>query len=37
MTLAADTKKLNGLKMYFDCGTEDDYGFRSEPKRSTTC
>jgi S-formylglutathione hydrolase FrmB len=37
MTLAADTKKLNGLKIYFDCGTEDDYGFRSEPKRSTTC
>ena len=28
MTLAADTKKLNGLKIYFDCGTEDDYGFQ---------
>jgi S-formylglutathione hydrolase FrmB len=27
MTLAKDTKKLNGLKLYFDCGTEDDYGF----------
>ena len=27
MTLAKDTKKLNGLKFYFDCGTEDDYGF----------
>jgi len=28
MTLAEDTKKLNGLKIYFDCGTEDDYGFQ---------
>src|SRR5499426_3801157 len=28
MTLAADTKKLSGLKIYFDCGTEDDYGFQ---------
>jgi len=27
MTLAKDTKKLNGLKLYFDCGTEDNYGF----------
>jgi S-formylglutathione hydrolase FrmB len=27
MTLAKDTKKLNGLKLYFDCGTEDRYGF----------
>jgi S-formylglutathione hydrolase FrmB len=27
MTLAKDTKKLNGLKLYFDCGTEDEYGF----------
>jgi S-formylglutathione hydrolase FrmB len=27
MTLAKDTKKLSGLKLYFDCGTEDDYGF----------
>jgi S-formylglutathione hydrolase FrmB len=27
MTLAKDTKKLDGLKLYFDCGTEDDYGF----------
>ncbi|HEY2384439.1 MAG TPA: alpha/beta hydrolase family protein [Terriglobia bacterium] len=27
MTLAKDTKKLNGLRLYFDCGTEDDYGF----------
>jgi len=27
MTLAKDTKKLNGLKVYFDCGTEDEYGF----------
>ena len=29
MTLAKDTKKLNGLKLYFDCGTEDDYGFNA--------
>jgi len=28
MTLAANTKKLNGLKIYFDCGTEDEYGFQ---------
>ena len=27
MTLAKDTRKLNGLKLYFDCGTEDNYGF----------
>ncbi|HLH29634.1 MAG TPA: alpha/beta hydrolase-fold protein [Terriglobia bacterium] len=27
MTLAKDTKKLNGMKIYFDCGTEDTYGF----------
>jgi S-formylglutathione hydrolase FrmB len=27
MTLAKDTRKLNGLKLYFDCGTEDRYGF----------
>jgi S-formylglutathione hydrolase FrmB len=27
ITLAKDTKKLNGLKLYFDCGTEDDFGF----------
>jgi S-formylglutathione hydrolase FrmB len=27
MVLAKDPKKLNGLKLYFDCGTEDDYGF----------
>ncbi|HYR45086.1 MAG TPA: alpha/beta hydrolase family protein [Terriglobia bacterium] len=27
MMLARDTKKLNGLKLYFDCGTEDEYGF----------
>jgi len=27
MTLAKDTKKLNNLKLYFDCGTEDEYGF----------
>jgi len=29
MNLAADTKKLNGLKIYVDCGTEDDYGFQA--------
>ncbi len=29
MTLAKDTKRLNGLKIYFDCGTEDDYGFET--------
>jgi len=27
MMMARDTKKLNGLKLYFDCGTEDEYGF----------
>src|SRR5262245_58014393 len=27
ITLAKDTQKLNGLKLYFDCGTEDDFGF----------
>jgi len=27
MTLAKDIKKLNGLRLYFDCGTEDDFGF----------
>lgn len=27
VTLAKDTRKFNGLKLYFDCGTEDDYGF----------
>jgi S-formylglutathione hydrolase FrmB len=33
MTLAKDTKKLNGLKLYFDCGTEDDYGFEIGAKQ----
>src|SRR5437763_1293683 len=33
MTLAKDTKKLNGLKLYFDCGTEDDYGFDTGAKQ----
>jgi len=28
MTLAADMKKLDSLKIYFDCGTEDEYGFQ---------
>jgi len=32
LTLATDTKKLNGLKMYFDCGTEDEYGFQAGTK-----
>ncbi len=32
LTLAQDTKKLNGLKIYFDCGTEDDYGFQAGTK-----
>ena len=27
MTLAKDRSKWNGLKVYFDCGTEDEYGF----------
>jgi S-formylglutathione hydrolase FrmB len=27
LTLAKDTSKLQGMKFYFDCGTEDDYGF----------
>src|SRR5262245_6589010 len=26
LTLAKDTKKLQGMKIYFDCGTEEDYG-----------
>jgi S-formylglutathione hydrolase FrmB len=25
--LAKDTAKLQGMKIYFDCGTEDEYGF----------
>ena len=28
IALAADAKKFNGMKIYFDCGTEDDYGFQ---------
>jgi S-formylglutathione hydrolase FrmB len=27
LTLAKDMKRFNGLKIYFDCGSEDDYGF----------
>jgi S-formylglutathione hydrolase FrmB len=27
LELAKDTKKFQGMKIYFDCGTEDDYGF----------
>ena len=27
LELAKDTSKLQGLKIYFDCGTEDEYGF----------
>jgi S-formylglutathione hydrolase FrmB len=33
MTLALDTKKLNGMKIYFDCGTEDEYGFEVGTKQ----
>jgi S-formylglutathione hydrolase FrmB len=33
MTLAKDTGRLNGLKLYFDCGTEDDYGFNLGAKQ----
>jgi S-formylglutathione hydrolase FrmB len=27
LTLARNTSGLNGMRIYFDCGTEDDYGF----------
>ena len=27
MSLVKDTKRFNGLKIYFDCGTDDNYGF----------
>jgi S-formylglutathione hydrolase FrmB len=27
LELAKDTSKLQGMKIYFDCGTEDEYGF----------
>jgi S-formylglutathione hydrolase FrmB len=27
MTLAKDRSKWNSMKVYFDCGTEDEYGF----------
>jgi len=27
LTLAKDTAKLQKMKVYFDCGTEDEYGF----------
>jgi len=27
MSLAKDTKRLKRIKIYFDCGTEDNYGF----------
>jgi len=33
MTLAMDTKKFNGMKIYFDCGTEDEYGFEIGAKQ----
>ncbi|MGH9406132.1 MAG: alpha/beta hydrolase [Terriglobia bacterium] len=29
ITLAADPSKFAGLKLYFDCGTDDRYGFES--------
>jgi S-formylglutathione hydrolase FrmB len=32
LVLAQDTRKLNGLKLYFDCGTEDEYGFQAGAK-----
>jgi S-formylglutathione hydrolase FrmB len=35
MTLAKDTKRLNGLKLYFDCGTEDDFGFEVGARQLT--
>ena len=33
MTLAKDRGKWNGLKIYFDCGTEDEYGFFAGAKQ----
>lgn len=33
LILAKDTMKLNGLKIYFDCGTEDEYGFQAGAKQ----
>ena len=33
MTLAKDRAKWNGLKIYFDCGTEDQYGFFAGTKQ----
>jgi len=32
LMLAQDPKKFNGMKIYFDCGTEDDYGFQAGTK-----
>jgi S-formylglutathione hydrolase FrmB len=32
LVLARDTKRLNGLKIYVDCGTEDEYGFYAGAK-----
>jgi len=37
MTLAKDTKKLNGLKIYFDCGTETTTVSMPAPSCSTKC
>jgi S-formylglutathione hydrolase FrmB len=31
-TLARDVPRLQGLRIYFDCGTEDDYGFNAGAK-----
>lgn len=31
-TLARDAPRLHGLRIYFDCGTEDDYGFNTGAK-----
>jgi S-formylglutathione hydrolase FrmB len=33
MLLAKDTKRWNGMKIYFDCGTEDDFGFNVGTKQ----
>lgn len=33
LVLAKDTRKLNGQKIYFDCGTEDEYGFAGGAKQ----
>lgn len=32
LALVSDTKALKGLKIYFDCGSEDEYGFAAGTK-----